>query len=354
MDILVLDQTFTSIKPIDTYYSLIWTVRYAKGGDFELYIPFAEDVFTYLKEGNYLSLHGSDRIMFIEDMELSTNPEDGTFLTVSGRSLESMLTRRIVWDETVLSGSLQSGILKLLNENVIAPQDSARRIDNFIFEPTTDPYILAQTIEAEFWGEELYEVITELCSSKQIGFKVTLSDDDKFIFKLYRGMDHSYNQEINPYVVFSPEFENLKNSSYLMSSKMQKNVTLIKGEESGWAHRMETLGTGSGIARREIFTDASGVKSETEEGYIPDNIYKERLKQKGKEVLDENKFVNVFESGADVNKTFQYDKDFTLGDVVQLQNEQGFEEVTRVTEIIFAQDMEGYNVYPTFEVDDKE
>ena len=356
MNILVLNKEFEAIKNLNIYHSLIWTVRYSENGDFELYTPLTVDISEYIVEGYYLYLRDSDRLMIIEDIEIATNPEDGSFLVVTGRSLVSILSRRIIWNETVLTGSLQNGIFELLNENVIAPEIESRRIPNFVFEMSDDPYIVSKTIEAQYWGEDLYETIKEICVEEKIGFMVTLTEDNRFIFKLFKGVDRSYSQLVNPYVVFSPDFENLKNSTYLESFKPYKNVSLIKGEQLAKVHIMETvdLDNAVGINRREIFTDAGNVSSEIDGVSLSDPIYKTHLKQKGKDDLNEHKAIKILEGNADFSKTFKLGIDFNIGDIVQLKNEQGFESRVVISEIIFVQDMSGYRVYPTFTVEEEE
>lgn len=251
MDIIMLNTSFEPVKIIDSFTSFIWTDRYSEYGDFELYLPPTEDNLTYMDfstgkkksiEDCYLTIKDSDHIMIIEDLQIDLDVENGTNLYISGRSLESILDRRIIWSQTVIKGNLQEAIKKLLDENIISPSDYRRKIDNFIFEESTDEAIksLELTGEAQFTGDNLYSVISALCSIFGIGFKITLSNDNKLVFKLYSGVDRSYSQTKNPYVVFSPEFDNLLNSSYLKSKKNLKTITLIAGEGEGAERKTNT------------------------------------------------------------------------------------------------------------------
>ncbi len=52
----------------------------------------------------------------------------------------------------------------------------------------------------------------------------------QFVFELYAGFDRSYDQTENPYVIFSPKFENIINSNYIESKASLKTVTLVGGE----------------------------------------------------------------------------------------------------------------------------
>ena len=281
--------------------------------------------------------------------------EDGNHITVTGRSLESILDRRIVWGQKTISGNLQNGIRTLLNENVISPSDSSRKISNFIFEASTDPAITSLKIDAQYTGDNLYDVISKICSERSIGFKVTLNDNKQFVFKLYAGADRSYDQEINPYVIFSPKFENIINSNYVESKSALKTVTLIGGEGEGSARRYTTVGGGNGLNRRELFTDARDISSDVGNGVTLTNAeYIAQLQQRGREKLAENTDVTSFEGQVETTVMFKYGEDFFNGDVVQIANEYGHETKARIIEIVMSEDEEGSSVYPTFKTIEQE
>ena len=350
MDLTILDTDRTPLCVLDVYNSFIWTDRYFKYGDFELHASMSEDLLQYLKQDYYITNANSEHVMIIEKLLINSDIENGNTITVSGRSLESLLERRIVWNRTTLSGNLQNGIKKLLNENVISPSNSSRKIDNFIFEESTDSAITGLTIDGQYTGDNLYEVIASICQEKDIGFKITLNASNQFVFKLYSGVDRSYGQSVNPYVVFSPNFENIIESNYIESKMALKNVTLIGGEGEGTARKYTSVGTASGLDRRELFTDARDVRSEDDDGNaIPEADYLEQLRQRGREKLAENVDVVAFEGEADVSTMFTYGVDFFMGDVVQIANEYGHETKSRIVELISSESEEGVSTYPTFE-----
>ena len=293
--------------------------------------------------------------MIIEKLRITSDAEDGNHITVTGRSLESILDRRIVWGQKTISGNLQNGIRTLLNENVISPSDSSRKISNFIFEASTDPAITSLKIDAQYTGDNLYDVISKICSERSIGFKVTLNDNKQFVFKLYAGADRSYDQEINPYVIFSPKFENIINSNYVESKSALKTVTLIGGEGEGSARRYTTVGGGNGLNRRELFTDARDISSDVGNGVTLTNAeYIAQLQQRGREKLAENTDVTSFEGQVETTVMFKYGEDFFNGDVVQIANEYGHETKARIVEIVMSEDEEGSSVYPTFKTIEQE
>lgn len=265
MNLYVLDRNLAAVAVIDTYTSLIWTDRYYEAGDFELCIPIGKDLLNYIKQDYYIWRQDSEHVMIIEKILIETDAEDGNKLTVTGRSLESILDRRVVWGQKTLNGNFQLGIKTLLNEAIIDPAKAERKIDNFIFEESDDQNITELTIESQYTGDNLYDVISGLCSERGVGFKITLNTQNQFVFKLYMGADRSYNQFQNPYVVFSPNFDNLISSSYLESRSSLKNVTLVGGEGEGSERRYTAVGDTSGLDRREMFTDARDISSDSDE-----------------------------------------------------------------------------------------
>ena len=350
MEVWILDTDFSSVSVLDTFESLIWTDRYREYGDFEIFAFPTSQLINDAKDDFYLYNPASEHTMIIEHHEVTTDIEEGPRFIVTGRSLESLLMRRIVWNQTTISGSLQNGIKKLITENFISPEVSERKITNFVFVDSTDPEITKLTHEQQYTGDIVYDVIVDLCNTYDIGFKITLNIDKKrFEFSLYKGKDRSYAQETNPYVVFSPNYENIINSDYTHSIKDYKNVTRIGGEGVGVDRKMATYGNASGLIRREIFTDARDISSKTDDGEVlSDQDYLNLLQQRGKENLAEYPIKEGFEGEVEASKMFIYGRDFFLGDCVQVQNEFGMSGTSLVSEIVFSQDKDGESVYPTF------
>ena len=355
MDVTVLNTNLDAISIVDVYESFIWTDRYYEYGDFELFTSMTDTILSYIRQDYYLQSRESEHVMIIEKIRINSDSENGNHITVTGRSLESILDRRIVWGQKTITGNLQNGIRTLLNENVISPADNKRRISNFIFEASTDPAITSLKIDAQYTGDNLYDVINKICSERSIGFKVTLNNNKQFVFKLYAGADRSYDQSVNPYVIFSPKFENIINSNYVESKSALKTVTLVGGEGEGSARKYTTVGGGSGLNRRELFTDARDISSDVGDGVVlSDAAYTAQLQQRGKEKLAENTDVTSFEGQVETTVMFRYGEDFFNGDVVHISNVYGHETKAIIFEIVMYEDEDGNSVYPTFKTIEQE
>lgn len=372
MEFMVLNSKFDAIAMIDTFTSAIWTVRYDQAGDFELYTPIRLDYLQNMAIGNYLWNRNSDRLMIIETVEIQANHEDGPQLYISGRSLESILDRRIITSSEVFAGNLSEIIGTILTREIMTSGN--RQIPGFIYTPSTDTRITSITTEFTARGENVYDIICSLCQENKIGFKVLPYGEGGFEFQLYKGVDHSYDQNAVPYVVFSPSFENLLNSNYIKSFKAYKNsvyavgtyqkeVTLTnkyKDDDGNWVEETTTTyeetevtawgysenSAPSGLARREIFVDNGGVNDGEQGGEA--SSWNAINKQKGLTELANHQTTTAFEGELEATRQYVYGENFDIGDIVQVENEFGITGTVYISEIVWSQDVNGLTMTPTF------
>jgi len=356
-ELYILGKQMQSLCLVDSFISMIWTDRYMVCGDFELVVPVTSNALVYASHGNYVWAKGSDRMMIIEQTEITTDVENGSTLKITGRSLESLLDRRIVWKQITLSGKIQTVIKRLITDAFITPDLSARAVSNFIFVDSDDAYIdSCEMEEAQYLGDSLYDVVCDICSVFNVGFKIIYDfDNGNFEFELYYGADRSYNQDTNPWVVFSPEFDNIISSDFVENSAQYKNVNLVAGEDSDDHNKLFVyVNDGSdvtGLERREMFTDGSSKQRSYDETTLTDEQYTEVLRSYGLEelYLPEHRLGQTFDGEMNTTRGFSYGVDFMIGDVVQMENEYGQGDAARVTEFIMSQDSSGVKMYPSFD-----
>lgn len=384
MDALILNLEFQTQCIIDSFESFIWTDRYNTPGDFEIYMPVERSPLEYIKRDYYLWIRSSDRLQVLEDITITTDAEDGDHVTVTGRTLESILDRRIVFTRTIISGNLQDGIQRLLNENAINPSDANRKIPYLRFIRNNDLRITKLTMEGNYLGETLLEVIESNCQANDLGFKIVYNEEDNtFDFSLYYGEDRSYIQEKNPWVVFSAAYDNLIGSNYFESYKNLKTAAVIAGSEDD-AKGQEIVDIDSrpnmtGLNRREMFVYASDIErpeTEVNESSIRERLekrgksereissaiddakaqaaaldrakFRAQLEQRGREELSNTYITESFEGEIEAVRQYVYGRDFDIGDVVQVRNQYGKEASSRITEVTRSHDLSGESLYPTF------
>jgi len=381
VDIKVLDTNYNIVGIIDTYKSFIWIDRYDSPGEFELYTPFDNYIINMCKQNYYLEIENSYHSQIVEDIEVHSDPDEGNYLIIRGRSLDSILDRRIVWTQTTISSgtdhTLVTGINQLLSDAFIKNSLTERIISNFyIKQPETNfvssagtPYQIEKT---QFTGDQLDTIIQTISQTLGTGYRIlfghqmrriydtntinvwdatsktwvsrTIEDFD-IIFELYKGYDRSYVQSTLPYVVFSPNFDNVINSNYTDSIKEMKNVTLVMGEDQGSTRKRLIVGSGEGLQRRELYTDARDLRSSD---YGTAAKYQDAMKQRGVEQLYENARITNYEGEVEAFRSFIYGQDFFLGDTVQIINEYGISGNAQVIEWVRSESDSGVEVYPTF------
>ncbi len=354
MSVVVLNRDLVPVGIVDNYESIIWVERYYAYGDFELYLPASKEAIELLKLDYYISIPTSNRLMIIESRKITSSTDSGDYFTVTGRSLESLLTRRVVWDEITFSGNLQDAFETLLTQNFINPSIVDRKIDRLKFvRNTSDWRITSLSLNAKYAGDSIYTIMSEVCDNFKIGFKIELDSDNKFAFSLYKGNDHSYSQDQYPYVVFSKNFDNLISSEYSEESTNFKNVARIGGEIPDAATRKYTsTGEAKGMDRREVFVDASNISSKDGEEEISENVYLQKLKNKGVEELVNYASVRAIDAEVDSSMMYVADRDYFLGDEVQVIDQYNVDTRARITEYIKTYADSGTSVRPTFSIEE--
>lgn len=353
MEPIILNSNLIAVDVVDLFDSFIWTERYSTVGEFELYLPTNAPGLSFIVPDNFVNLKQSTRTMVIESLYLNTDVEAGNQYVVKGRSLESILDRRVIRAQTILNGNLQSGIQTLLDQNAISPTDTNRKITRLTFEASTDPLITALTFDDQFHGQTLLDAITYICRSAGIGFKITLNASGNFVFKLYAGVDRSYGTTGPSIILFSPKMDNLTSSQYFFSRKEHKTTTLVGGEGYGYSRKLLDVNSSGGalteLDRREGFEDASSISSTYSGGTLSLADYNLLLTHRGEAYLAAHHDFEGFDGQVDPNMNYVYDTDYRLGDLVQLENEYGLSGVTKVKEYIFSEDKAGEKMFPTFE-----
>lgn len=338
----ILDRQYVAKAYVDSFVSFTWSERYNSPGEFTLTIPLIESYIEAIRINDYVAIKESKEYMVVETSVLITDAEDGAHLQFEGRTLSSILERRIVWTGYKKSGeyNFQQGIKELLEQNVISPSEEKRKIPNFTFKMSEDKAITELTAEfAVEVGDNLLSVIQDKCNEKKVGFRVLPSGEGGFEFELYMGVDRSKDQTENPMVVFSDSYENLLNSNYVQSEKEYVSNALVKG--SNYQGEVFRKTERTGLDRREMYVTIDG---ETDGP---------SLLQKAKEEISKRTITEMFGGEIDIEHQFILGQDYFIGDIVQVANKYGFEGRCRITELLRSRDAGGPALTPSFAVVDK-
>lgn len=359
MVIHVLDQSFNLVGVVDDYISVIWRPAYYDVGDFELYINATSEAVALLQKNRYL-VRESDitvdksgnvtytNVMIIKNFILTTSAEEGDRLTYTGRELKHLLHQRIVWKQTRMNSKVEYGIRRLVTENAISPTDPKRVIPDLVLGAEAG---LMDSMDKQVTGKALDEAITDICATYGYGWEIFIYNSS-LVFIVYQGVNRSYSQTGQPYVVFGDEFDNILNSEYQLQSEQYANTTLIGGEGEGTERIMTTVGAeNSGLDRYETFTDASGIsQNKDSEDEITLEEYLLLLEEAGKENLAALAITEGFSGEVLSDVTFKYGEDFYIGDTVTVKNRYGISKDVLVLSAIESDDETGAKLIPQFNI----
>ena len=341
---IIRDKDFNRIAEIDDYISFIWTKRYYTPGNFELCAPISK--LQFLEVGNYVFRKGDEYGAIIEKIEIKKTDEAQEMVIASGRLLESIIGRRVISTQQQITGKVTDGISDLIYDNVTEPQVAARQISNFTF---SNDSVCTDEIDSQYLGQNLLEVVSSLCETFHIGMKCKLNGDNIFNFYLYDGVDRSYDQSANTYVVFSDDFDNLLNCDYIESIEEMATDVLVGGEGEGTSRTMvwSTEEEMSGLERFEKFLDASSAVSN--DHIITQETYEKQLEGLGLAELTE--YTTAFSGEVNFNSV-NFGIDVQVGDIVSIENKRWNIYInTRILEVIESVGEDGkYEIIPTFGV----
>lgn len=341
---VIMNTSFERLAVIDDYVSFIWSSRYYESGDFELCLDTSRTNIDLIQKDYYVIRDDDENAGIIENIVIQSNEDGQELLIVSGRFLQSILGRRIIAVQTTVDGAITACVSKLIRENIINPDITERKIDNFYI---SNPTVSTQ-MKAQYTGKNLLETISDICKTYGLGFKIVFDDQHNFIFSLYAGENHTYDQDELPYVIFSDRYDNLLSSEYSESYQNLTTAVLVAGEGEGLDRKTKWVSTtATGLARREMYKDQRQLQSDG--GEISDADYEDILEESGKESLTQ--YTAAF-TGNVLFDNVRYKEDVQLGDLVVIENARwGIRMNTRLVEVIESVGESGeYSIVPTFGV----
>lgn len=340
----VFDEDVKCVGIVDQYISLVWSDRYDECGEFELEVPYTKNYKELLKQNYYCTVDYTNRFAIIEKIEMNNEEGSAPKMIISGRSLECILERRVIVSNTEFGSDeedfpLQDAVESILTDSFIDPEESERRVDNFVFDRSNDPDILSLFISETYNGDNVYDAISGICQDNHIGFKIVFDINNNFVFSLYKAKDNSEN------VIFSQHYDNLKSSSYFSSIEKYKNVMYVSSgkDDSRMYTNMDEIPTG--LQRCEIHEDESSLKENEKAELTEDQIRVKAVKK----LNNEYKILTGFEGDVIPEVVYTYIKDYNVGDKVTLEDLYDNSEVVYISEVAITYDDDGLSIIPTFE-----
>jgi hypothetical protein len=360
MEVYILDDLLRRTAVIDRFNSMIWTERWREKGDFELVVNSTPAMRGLLKTGNQLVITESDRVMEVEYVEDAHDDEGRKLLKVTGPSLEYMLENRVAtdgmtglgtttdWTITGTPGNIARYIFdQICRLGLLSTSDIIPFIQPGSLYPTGSIGETATIFQAEIPISSVYAAIKDLCDQYEMGFRlVRNADQSELYFDIYSGDNRTTQQSSLAPVIFSPDLDNMKNTTEVKSIKDYKNVAYVFGKNGAEIVYADNVSADtSGFARRVMFVDAKDVEDAA--GPTLTSI----LRNKGLDALAKQRPITALDGEISQSSQYKYGRDYRLGDLVEMRSEDGATNQMRVTEQIFVCDNEGDRSYPTLAVE---
>lgn len=260
LNVYIFDSSITPLGVIDVVTGLTWEEKFADAGNFELWCPLTNTNVELLQEDNLVWI-GGESAGVIEYKELSTDDSGIQTIHIQGRLAESYLDYRTIYPTVSVSGKTSNTLRVLVNNNLINPEDSDRKIPNI--ELATDQEEFGESASYQKTGDSVLTESSRLCDANNLGFRLQfLPREYKFVFRVYEGTDRTLDQtEVNP-VLFSSELDDILESNYSHNKSELRNLAYVAGEDSGENRKVQPVGSVSGLSRRELYVDARDIQSE--------------------------------------------------------------------------------------------
>lgn len=332
--------TFEAIGGINHFTSLMWPDAFNGYTTFELNAPVTEENKMLIKQNNIIWC-GGDKAAKIEIISFEMNDDGEKTFKVKGRTLEQLLTTRVVFGTYNCTNKKSStAMYEIVNSQCVNPADVNRKIP--FLECASDEKI-GKTISFQKTGGEVYDAITSIAKDSDLGFDILFRPKEKkLIFKVHAGVDRTAESS-NEQVVFSTALEDLLKSSYYTNNQDVKTLAYVAGEGDGINRKYVVSGnvTTKGFARKELYVDARDVQSEykNEDGStstLTDDEYDNLLNDRGIEKLSACDLTETFEASMRVvgNVQYVYGVDYFKGDKVIVEDEEiGVKVIAKITEV---------------------
>ena len=359
MEVYILDSLLRREKVIDRFESLIWTERFASYGDFQLVIQSTNESRSDFVAGTRIAQNESYRVMTVETVENTIDEEGKALLKVKGISLEDILDDRVAKDtlsdlttepKWILTGTPGDIARQIFNDICVLGTLDPGDVIPFIMPGTIFPEDTipesTDIITVELDPQSVYEAIKGVCDLYDLGFRLVRNfDTSQLYFDIYSGSDRTTLQTDLAPVVFSPDLDNLKNTTEFTTIEQNKNVAYVFSPVGFEVVIPQDVDPEvEGFERRVLLVKADDITDPDPE------IASALMIQRGKEELSKNRSFSAFDGELNQHSEYKYGIHYNLGDLVEMRNSDGITNNMRVTEQIFVSDKEGERSYPTLAI----
>lgn len=340
---------------IEGFESFIWTERYSAAGDFQLITKSTFQNRQLLTPQTMIAMNKSHYVMMIDTVVDETALDGTRNLTVTGRSLEALLDSRVAMPAITDTTAMPAWVIVDTPGNVCRYMFNQICVVGVLNSNDTIPFYHAgsllpagniqeesSTITVSAPPDTLYNTIKKICDTYFLGFRIVRNgEQSQLYFEVYTGNDKTSDQVILDPVIFAPDMDNLEKGTLLTSTAPVKDVAYVfaqNGSRVVYAVGADINATGQN--RRVLLinsgnTLAAGIELD------------DALEAEAQITLANARLIYAFDGELPQITQYEYGVHYSLGDLVEERNADGYGNQMLITEQIFSSDKTGERSYPT-------
>lgn len=317
---------------VDYFTSLRWRRKYFEAGEFEIVLPVNDYMMQFIDTDVIVMRNNYTEAGIIETIEFSDNGTNEE-VTISGRFLTSLLSRRIVKNKINFSGNTIEGMNTIVN--AMTPLTTQWETETVTM---SSPHI-----DFQVTYKNVYDYLCKLSEYSNIGIRIVPNIDSKvYMFEVWKGLDRTSEQTENEEYSFSDDNYNIEQGKLIKSEKTKANFIFVGGTGEEDNRVLVTVDAGkTGFDLYEVFSDQKSLSNKD----LSDSVYRAKLKSIGEGKVSDGTF--QLEVTALVQQDYKVKWD--LGDVVNIKKEKwGVYTTYRIIEVEETIEDGKKTIYPTF------
>lgn len=327
---------FELLGIVEGVKSIAWDVTFSGTSSFKMWVARSKSNYDILKHGNVVTSNGD--AFLVQKVEVDRDEDNGILMCVSGKSIDVLMSQRIVAGVYVADGKYLSEVVhdlfydnfvKMGADNLLGKYRSfGGMVDEVMKSSVTGKYGPKLSFQTSY--SSVIDQLDKVTDGTGYGWKLKFSAKDKRLRMTLNGVVDKTATSSGP-IVFSTDFEDILSSEYLNDYSDLKTIAYVFGEGEGSERKYVTvdlsdklLGTSlRDTMESEMYVDARDLQSTYKdssgvEKTMSAEQYDSLLIDRGTKKLLENAVSETFTVDVRVlgNTQFKLGKDYTLGDKV--------------------------------------
>jgi len=253
--IRMLSPALDLLGEVDNYLSLSFSRSYHSVGEFQL-VTNRKVRNTEQLDINNLIMLGADtgKVGIIRHKEIKAGERGEEMLTIKGFSLGAILRQRITIPPVGQAYDIQEGNVETVMKHYVRQNCLDTQGMEFPFLVIGDDQQRGEIIKWQSRYKNLADELDSISRLSGIGWHIYPDFySRKWMFDIYNGRDFTAGQNVNPPVIFSPEFDNIKSQEFIDSLINYGTYAIIAGQDEGADREVVEIGNDATGLDRHVF-----------------------------------------------------------------------------------------------------